>query len=66
MARQTKEREDLYARREPQGDPIPCNVSRPPLADGTPSDAELRAAVKKLRNGRAGGGSTMRAEDLKL
>ena len=30
-----------------------------------PLDAELRAAVKKLRNGRAGGESTMRAEDIK-
>ena len=30
VARQIKEREDLYARREPPGDPIPCNVSRPP------------------------------------
>merc|ERR1711906_12899 len=65
MARQTKEREDLYARREPPGDPIPCNVSRPPLAYGAPSDSELRMAVKKLRNGRTGGGSNMRAEDLK-
>ena len=36
-----------------------------PLADGAPPDAEMRAAVKKLRSGRAGGGSTMRAEDLK-
>ena len=35
------------------------------LADGAPPDAELRTAVKKLRNGRVGGGSTMRAEDLK-
>ena len=30
MARQTKDREDLYARREPPGDPIPCNASPPP------------------------------------
>ena len=65
MARQTKEREDLYARQEPPGDPIPCNVSRPPLADGAPPDSELRAAVNKPRNGRAGDGSKMRAEDLK-
>ena len=50
MARQTKEREDLYARREPPGKSIPCNASRP---------------VKKLCNGRAGGGSTMQAEDTK-
>ena len=45
--------------------PIPCNASRPPLADGTPPDAELRAAVKKLRNGRTDDGSNMRAEDIK-
>ena len=65
MARQTKEREDLYARQEPPGDPIPCNASRPPLADGAPPDAELRVAVKNLRNGRTGGGSNMQTEDIK-
>ena len=68
MARQTKEREELYAQREspaPPWDPIPCNAARPPLEDGTPSDSELQAAVKKLCKGRAGGGSTMRTEDLK-
>ena len=37
----------------------------PPLADGAPPDEELREAVRKLRNGRAGGGSGMRAEDIK-
>ena len=31
MARQTKEREELYARQDPPGDPIPCNTTRPPL-----------------------------------
>ena len=39
--------------------------SPPPLADGAPPDAELREAVKKLRNGRAGDGSDMWAEDIK-
>ena len=65
MARQTKEREELYARREPPGDPVPSNVARPRLEDGAPSDEELRIVVKKLRNGRTGGASTMRAEDIK-
>ena len=65
MARQTEEREELYARRDPPGEPIPCNVARPRLKDGPPPDEELRAAVKKLRNGRTGGGSTIGAEDVK-
>ena len=65
MTRQTKEREELYTRWEPPGDPIPCTTARPPLEDGTRLDAELRAAVKKLCNGRAEGGSTMWVKDLK-
>ena len=39
--------------------------SSPPLAYDAPPDAELTAAVKKLRNERTGGGSNMRAEDIK-
>ena len=65
MTRQTKEREELYTRWEPPGDPTPCSTARPPLEDGTRLDAELWAAVKKLCSGRAEGGSTMWAEDLK-
>ena len=41
MARQTKERVDLYARREPPGDPIPCNASRPP---------SLRMAPRRMKS----------------
>ena len=39
----------------------PMQHSLSPLEDVTPLDTELRAAVKELCNGRAGGGYTMRA-----
>jgi hypothetical protein len=61
MEKQTQERTALYAHRNPPGDPIPCNTARPALADEAPTEAEIRAAVKKLKNGRAGGGTKMRA-----
>ena len=62
---QTAERVELYAERTPPGDPIPINVQPSDVRDDTPDDAEIRAAVRKLRNGRAGGASNMRAEDIK-
>ena len=65
LERQTAEREALYARVPPPGRRIPKNVDRPPQNDEAPSDAEIRAAVRACHTGRAGGGSKMRAEDLK-
>ena len=35
------------------------------LPDEAPPDVEIRAAVKKLRNGRTGGDTMMRAEEIK-
>ena len=49
----------------PPGRRIPKHVDRPPQNDDPPSDGEIRDAVKACHNGRAGGGSKMRAEDLK-
>ena len=65
LDRQTNEREALYRRRDPPGAPIPSNVRRTPRADHPPTDEELRQAAKKSSNGRTGGASKMRAEDIK-
>ena len=65
LASQTKERIALYAKREPPGNGVPINVTPYPVDDDTPTDLEIRRAVRKLSNGRAGGASKMRAEDIK-
>ena len=65
MEKQTKEREELYTRNASKGDPIPINVEPTAVNDAPPEDMEIRAAVRKMNNGRAGGASKMRAEDLK-
>jgi hypothetical protein len=62
---QTVERKTLYDYAPSPGEPIPSNVDRPPMEDTHPADGELRLVVKKSRNGRLGGASKMRAEDLK-
>ena len=65
MAKQTAEREELYRKVIPPGDPIPINVDPYEVQDEVPGDMEIRAKVKDLRNGRAGGASKMRAEDIR-
>eukprot|EP00957_Ditylum_brightwellii_P195263 14875732-Ditylum_brightwellii.AAC.1 len=65
MVTQTNKREELYREVPPPGDPIPINVEAFEIQDEAPEDAELRAVVADIRNGRAGGASTIRAEDLK-
>ena len=65
MEKQTREREELYARQVPPGDPIPINVEPFEIRDETPEDAEVREVVRNLRNGRAGGDSKIRAEHIK-
>ena len=65
MERQTKEREELYGRVPPPGDPIPINVDPFIIDDGVPTNDEIRERVRGLPNGRAGGNSFMRAEDMK-
>ena len=65
MEKQTQDREALYAREEPPGDPIPINVRAYAINDAAPGDAEIREAVRALTNGRAGGASHIRAEDIK-
>ena len=65
MQKQTREREKLYTRQQPPGDPIPINVDPTEVRDEKPKDGEIRVAVQKLSNGRAGRASQMRVEDLK-
>jgi hypothetical protein len=65
MEKQMEGREDLYGYKSSPGEHIPANRDRAHLQDEAPPDGELRAAVKTLRNGRSGGGTNMRAEDLK-
>ena len=65
MEEQTKGREDLYGLHTPPGERIPRNADRAPSDDGPPTDEELRGATKRSGNGKSGGASAMRAEDLK-
>ena len=66
MEKQTAERVELYGKVEPPGDSIPINVDPYNVEDEVPKDPEIREAVKKrLKNGRAGGASFIRAENIK-
>ena len=63
---QTVEREELYAERTSPGDLIPINVEPYVIQDGTPTESEIASVVRgKLRNGRAGGASGLKAEHIK-
>ena len=65
MTKQTKDRETLYAKVSPPGASIPINVQPFDIKDDVPEEPEIRAVVKGLRNGRAGGASGMCAEHIK-
>ena len=65
MEVQTKERVELYTKVPSPGESIPINVDPFPIKDDTPTDEEIRETVRGLRNGRAGGASKIRAEDVK-
>ena len=65
MAKQTKEREELYTEIPPPGDSIPIHVEPFDLNDEVPEEVEIRAVVAKMRNGRAGGSGGIRAEHIK-
>ena len=66
LERQTFEREELYRyRRPPRAHTIPCNVDPFNVADGVPTNEEIRDRVRAPTNGRSVGTSFMRAEDLK-
>jgi hypothetical protein len=64
MECQTKEWEELYEKRVSPRAPNPKHYYTA-IHNDTPSDGEIRAAVKKSSNGRAAGASNMLAEHLK-
>ena len=65
MANQTAERAELYAKVQAPGAPIPINVEPFAIDDSVPKEPEIRAVVKGMRNGRAGGVSGIKAEQIK-
>jgi hypothetical protein len=65
MAQQMEDRVELYWQRDSPGDPLPINLQGPVIPDEVPSDHEIRDAARDLPSDRAGGVSTMRAEDIK-
>jgi hypothetical protein len=65
MERQTEEREELYRKVPPPGDPIPINVEPFDINDNVSTDGKIRERVRGLSNGQAGGNSFMQAKDIK-
>ena len=65
LAAVTLERQDLYSRRTPPGDPIPVLVEPFDVVDTVPSEEEIAAAVCRLPRGKAPGPSAMRIDHFK-
>ena len=65
LIRVTDSFRQLYTAQPPTAPPIPIHVQPFPVEDGLPTDDEIGAAIKRLRNGRAPGPSKMKAETLK-
>jgi exonuclease III len=61
----TLERQDLYSRRQPPGEPIPVLVEPFNISDAVPSEEEIAAAVRRLHRGKAPGPSAMRVDHFK-
>ena len=58
--------EQLYTAEPPPGDPIPSPPTpSSPVRDEVPSEGEIVAAIRRLKNGKAPGATGLRAEDLK-
>ena len=65
LAAVTLERQDLYSRETPPGDPIPVRVVPFDVSDAVPSEEEIAAALRRLPRGKAPGPSTMRIDHFK-
>jgi len=63
--RQTDKRVELYVRRAAYGESFPANGTPFEIRDNEPSEGEIRAAVMEMSNGRCGGTSGIKAEQLK-
>ncbi len=66
LAAQTAKCVALYGRATSKGDPIPIHVNKADIPDDIPSDRELRAVVRELKNGRAAGATGLQAEHIKV
>ena len=60
----TAEREELYRCRTQEGLRVPLLVRQSDIKDGVPTEAEVAVTVRVLKGGRAGGPTSIRAEDL--
>jgi hypothetical protein len=65
MAKQTRERVELYAACTPPGSPLPIQIDPALINDAAPMEAELRMVVGELQNGQAAGTMGMKAEHIK-
>jgi hypothetical protein len=62
----TVEREALYAKRPPHGEPLPITLPAPfNVPDGLFDDEEIATAVRRLPRGKSPGPTGMRAETIK-
>ena len=66
LATQTAKRVTLYGRAASKGDPIPIHVNKADIPDDIPSDAELRAVMRELHNGRTTGVTGLQVEHIKV
>ena len=66
LKKQTLEREQLYNRVPPPGDPIPSHIEQTPMNNKHSADQEVRRTVKKDANGRMSGASKTRTKDLEI
>ena len=57
-------REDIYRRRQPEGETIPIMLQPVSIADGLPKEDKIVVDVRIIRTGRAGGPSGIKAEHL--
>ena len=64
LKRITAERVAFYSQVPPPGDSISVDIEPFAVEDGVPDEGQIKWAVKRLRNNRAGGTSRMREEDL--
>ena len=58
-------REDIYRRRQPEGETIPIMLQPVSIVDGLPKGDKIVVDVRIIRTGRAGGPSGIKAEHLK-
>jgi len=58
------EYQDLYAMKEPPGEPLPIHITPSTIDDSSPSEKEICMALKKMKRNKSPGASGIRAEHL--